>query len=102
MKKIILTCVAAMGIFMVSCSSNPADKVVKLMDKATEQVKDANGDPSKIMEISANVLKEANDLQKDLTPEQLEEISNNPDVQKATEKFQEACKEAGEKMMNMQ
>lgn len=99
MKKLILTCVAAMGIFMVSCSSSPADKAIKIMNDGTEQIKKADGDPAKIMEIGVEVMKQAMDLEKDLTDEQKKEIEENPDVKKATEEFQKACEEAGQKAM---
>lgn len=100
MKKVILTCVAAMGIFMISCSSSPSDKVIKIMNDGTEQIKKADGDPAKIMEIGVDVMKQAMELEKELTDEQKKEIEEDPDVKKATEEFQKACEEAGKAMQN--
>lgn len=80
MKKVLLTMVAALGLFVVACSS-PKDKAVDIIKDATEQVKEAKTaeDIAKITEEMEAKGKELN-----LTAEEEKELIASQEFKDAT------------------
>lgn len=99
MKKFMLAVAvfAVASISLASCGgSNPADKAVKILNDATEQVKKAKS-ADEIMTISVDAMKKISDLQeanKDFKGTEADEKK----VNEAGEAFQKACEEAAQRL----
>ncbi|MBO5054224.1 MAG: hypothetical protein J6C44_08360 [Muribaculaceae bacterium] len=85
MKKVLLTMVAALGLFVVACSS-PAEKAVDVYKDATEKVKEAKN-LADITTVTAEVEKEIADLK--LTDEDLD----NKELKAAEKAFSDAAQD---------
>lgn len=99
MKKFMLAVAvfAVASISLASCGgSNPADKAVKILNDATEQVKNAKS-ADEIMTISADVMKKMSDLQKENKDFEGTEADEKK-VTEAGEAFQKACEEAAQRL----
>ncbi len=83
MKKLILSCAAAFAIFaMVSCSGK-AGKLADIYKDATEQIKAANGDVSKQMEIQKETAEKVTEITKDMNASDLLKLADNEEYKAA-------------------
>lgn len=91
MKKIILSCAAALAMYaMVSCSSG-ADKIKDIYKDGTEQLKKCDGDTEKRNEIIKDTQAKVADAMKDMGTSDAVEISKDEGVVGAIKEFNEAA-----------
>ena len=79
MKKVLLTMVAGLGLFLVSCASNE-QKAIDIIKDATEQIKNADSEEA-IKQISEEMEKKGEAL--NLTAEEEEALQENPEFKEA-------------------
>lgn len=90
MKKLVLTLVAAAGLFVVSCSSSPAEKATAIYKEATAAVKDAKTQ-EEAMAAAGKALQDLAALK--LTPEEMKQVEEDADFKAASEEFVKVCEE---------
>lgn len=93
--------VAVLAVFMIACSTSPTDKMVKLFNDATEEVKAAKTEDD-LKALSEKFEKEFASISEGISDDEMEKIMKDPKVEEASKAYIQAAMEKAMEMVAQQ